>query len=826
MNDTHYAQRIVLALLLGLAPIAVPAMWGAPVGIQLTTTEKQQLQREARLVVDLLQNHHYSGRAFREIQNAEMVGRFIQELDPWAYFLTVEDVGFIHRRFDRTLKSVYLYRGDLSPAFEIYDLFAGRAAERLAWIKRRLERDIDLASGDSFTETRQPEPVAAGPLSDRRWEQRLQDLVITEIIAGRTPEAARTKVAERFAETGRRIAAIDSFAIRERFLDAAIRSFDPHSGYFSADSSREFEVDMENAVVGLGLDLRKEEGRCVVAAVQPGGPADLHTAIQPGDSIVALAEGDGPWIDTASKRLREIVALVRGRAGGKLRVAYEPEGTSRRTEVTLERTRVVLVHERAHGAISVVPGPSGAPRRIGWISLPDFYAGGKDDDATSAAKDVRELLAQMVAQKIDGLVMDLRTNPGGALTEAVAMCQLFLPRGTIMLSRGPTGKPEAHPLKEKPPAYSGPLVVLTSERSASASEIFAGAMKHYGRAVIVGGAATYGKGTAQSYIALAKMPGIDAKAAKDWGTLRLTAQRFYLPDGQAVQRTGVPSQIVLPDCEVPGWQREAALPRALTEESLPPEAIPTLPVVGPPAAPAPLQQHLQQQAAKDIAELPEWKLWRAEQKYTRELFDRTARSLNLATRQGQWAEALASFQSQQRTRRTLTAGAAFETQPLEIASAQAANDAHEAKLRLPGQPGLYRLRRSGFLVTTDRGHWREIHLAEIPAPAFLGDVDALAAAFAEGSGQPLTSAQAGRILQALDLLEHKTEAALLAAVHGITGNTLPEAAVRGGTEALLRRVTELDSEICRERAGLDIPLRQSLRLAAAWADWVAHPSLP
>jgi carboxyl-terminal processing protease len=828
MSDSCRAPGLVLALFLCLppAPAQTPA---ASSSLQLTTTEKLQLQREARLVVDLLQNHHYSGRAFREIENREMIARYLQELDPRADFFTTEDVEFVHRRFDRTLKSVYLFRGDLQPAFEIFDLFADRARARLAWVGRRLARDFDLTVDETFSAPRKPIPSAKGAPADQRWEQQLKNQVLREILLGRTPDGARGEVARRHEEMGRRITATDSFAIRERFFDAVIRSFDPHSGYFSADSTKEFAIDMANAVTGLGLDLHKEDGLCRVSAVQPGGPADLHSTIGAGDTLLALAEADGPWIDAASRRLREIVGLLRGEAGRTVRLAYRPAGTDERIEVTLQRTRVVLPDARVHGAVSDLPGPNGTTRRIGWITLPSFYAGGEGTDTTSVARDMRELLDQMAVQKIEGLVLDLRHNPGGALTEAVAVSQLFLPRGCMMLSRGPTGKLTEHNLKEAPPPYAGPLVLLTSGHSASASEILAGALKFYRRAVVVGGSTTFGKGTAQSYIELAKLPGIGADGARDWGTLRLTAERFYQPDGRAVQRAGVTSHIVLPDFDPPGFAREAALPHALTEESItPPGSIPG-PETVPAAVPDALLQLLRDRAGENFKSLPEWELWRKEQAYAQKQFADETHALQLTARKKDWEDTLAQYQDLQRIRRSLTASAAFPTRPLEIGSVQAAQAAHETRLRTlsksAGRPLLHRLRRGEFFVETDQGRFREIALDDIGVTAFYGDTSTLADAFAS-AGHPLGSAGARRILEELGMLEHPTETTLLAAVGRVVGRNPSEPEVQRGTEALLRRLTELDGEMCRERPGLDIPLRESLRLTATWADWLATPRAP
>jgi carboxyl-terminal processing protease len=820
------AMRILRILLLSAGATLVLPAHGVPIGIQLTTTEKNQLQREARFVVDLLQNQHYSGRTFHEIENQEILNRFIGELDPQSDIFTAADAEFIHRRFDRSLRSVYLFRGDLQPAFEIFDLFAGRARERLAWVGRRLDQDFDFTVDESYTEPAPAEtwaqPTASALPAERRWELRLKDQMLHRITLGQTPDEARATLHQYYAEVGRSIATMDSLTVRERFLDAAIRSFDPHSGYFSADSSQEFAVGMQGAVTGLGIDVLKKQGRCVVAAVQPGGPADLYSSLTSGDSIEALAQGNGPWVETDRRRLREIVALMRGAPGEKVRVAYRPEGTGEKLELTLERAEVVLAAGRARGAISDVPDEHGHVRPIGWVVLPAFYADAEDTATASAAADVRELLDQMAARKIEGLVIDLRGNPGGALSEAVAMSHLFLRRGPVLFTRGTDGKLDQQTFKEDVPAYAGPLVLLTSPRSASAAEVFAGALKYHHRALIVGAQSTFGKGTAQAYVNLAKAQGLAGETVKDWGTLRMTFERIYLPDGSAVQRTGVTSQIVLPDFAPASERREADLPHALPADSVTPPVADQAAVT--PAVPEALLSVLTEQAAKDVETLPEWKLWIQEQASLRDLADRRTRSLQAEVRRRQWDDVLAGSVATQRTRRDLARAAAYPTQPLEISAVKAAQEAHEGRLRARAQvDGPSHLRNGVLVVETDHGHLRELSLQAFDFTSFLGDTEALAEVFSHGSGQAVTAAELRAMLQRFSLLEDRTTGAVLAAAARIAGKPLEPAAARQGTEALLRRAVELDPELRRERPALDVPLRECLRLGAAWADLIATP---
>ncbi|MBL9215488.1 MAG: hypothetical protein JNG83_08440 [Opitutaceae bacterium] len=808
--------RPLLAACLLLPPFAPVPGRADPA---LTSAERRQLQQEARLVVELIQNFHFSGRAFREIENREMLDRYLGELDPYGDILTDGDVAFIHRRFDRTLKSVYLFRGDLQPAFEIFELFATRARERHDWIRRRLTRDIDLTADRTYEPPRDRAPPvrpAAGRSPDERWELRLADAQLGQILAGRTPGDARAYLTDWYDQWARSLATLDSFAIREHFFDAAIRSFDPHSGYFSGDSTREFAIDMENVVTGVGLDLRKEKGLCLVTGVRPGSPADLESDLAPGAIIEEVADGDQPWVSASAQRLRETVRLLRDPRGGKVRLAYREHADAPRKELTLERSRVVLADERAYGAVAQVPTAGGGTRRVGWIDLPRFYG----TESGGCADDVRELLLAMEPARLDGLVLDLRDNPGGALKEAVGLSQLFLDAGVVMLSRGPNQPVTALAGTPGTPAYTGPLVILTSAGSASASEVFAGAMRQHRRAVVLGAATTFGKGTVQSYIELAKLPGVNAASVGEWGTLRLTMQRFYLPDGGAVQGRGVPSDIVLPASEEPGLRREADLPHALPPETVTPPS--ALPAVDAERFDARLV-HLRAEAARHFRELPEWDLWQREQAARLAASPPGPRSLQLDVRQQELREQRAVYRQLRRTRLELSAAAVYADEPVELVAVRAAREAREQRLRGSARPLLHRLHRGAFIVESDRGHLRPLPLTSLRFRDHDADAPTLAAAFTEAGGPPLAEEAAAKLLVRCSLLERVTEAGLLAEARSAAG-AAPEEQLRRGLEGLLRRMTELNPELRRERRALDIPLREGLRLAAAWADWeVATP---
>lgn len=804
-----------------LCAVLTAALTTPAAQLRLSQTEADHLQREARLVVDLLQNYHYSGRTFRDIENREMITRFLNELDPSGNFLTAEDRSFFQQRFGRTLKSVYLFRGDLHPAFEIFDTYANRVRDRTAWIDQRLKRGLDLTQAETLHRPRKPPEPPPDDTSDQAWEQRLKDAVIREIVRGRTVNEAHEEIARYYARVGRWAAAADSVSVRERFFDSAIRSFDPHSGYFSADTSQDFSARMAGAVDGIGLSLSKRNGECRIEAVEPGGPVDRDTEIAPGDTLLALAEGDGTWTDATTTRLRELAAQLRGKPGTKLRLAYRPSGTQERIEVTLQRAHYVNADDRVRGAVCDVPDQAGRIRPIGWIELPAFYAGGTGAEAASSAQDMRELIKGMTEAHIEGLVVDLRQNPGGALPEAVAVGELFAPRGAMMFLRGKDGKINALTAKEQPPAYTGPLVILTSNRSASASEAFAGAMRVDRRAVIMGDKATFGKGTTQIYIDLPKLPGIAARVAQDWGSLRLTSAQYFLPDGSPTQQVGVRSDIVLPESAATDTETESTLPHALPAETLPPEDLkPAFSPASSAVSPALLVQ-LQTYAAHNFAALPEWTQWKAEQAYLKEMTAREDFSLLLEKRRTEYAEALGKVHTLSIARRQLAAQQAYPTRPLDIAAVAANHAAHEARLTAllgGGQPlSAPRLHHGNIIIPAAGGHLRSHPVGAVAGTPDATDAAAVAPALTTALGQQVTAAQTLQAWQEIMLLEHKTDRAVLSAVNHALGGQVPEPRLRPVAEALLAGLAALDPEKSHPRSIMDIPLREALRAGAEWA---------
>lgn len=826
--ERRFARAIRLAFFL-LSVAAADALQAQALDATLTTNEKRELQREGRLIVDLLQNLHYADRQFHQIEGKEIVDGFIERLDADKLVFTKADVEFLHRRFDRSLKTVYLLKGDLQPALEIFDSYRTRVRQRVEWINRWLDGTIDLETDEIFSATTALPPPADEAEADRRWTLWLKQAVIRERLAGRDDQEAVEQVRRAYARWAKQLAAVSAIEAREQFLESTIGLFDPHSGYFAPERADEFQIMMKGAVAGVGLDIRMDEGICVVAGLLAGGPAEEQGELRPGDEILALAGGAGEWIETKGKKLHQVIGILRGKPGESLRLAYRSPGAEGRREIALVRKDVVLVTQRARGAISHVSGNEGAAKRkIGWIELPDFYAAGEGSVDSSATRDVRELLEQMKTRGIDGLVIDLRRNPGGAMTEAVALTGLFVPSGTVLVTRGTDGKISEHNVEPAEPVYGGPLVVLTSRASASASEIFAGALRFHRRAVVAGSARTFGKGTSQAFIDLNKSPA-HGGIKMSWGTLRVTGQRFYFPDGRSPQREGAMADIAFDEGDEPDAKYEEDLPHALPKDSI--ARAEAKPAAGDFAAVNDdLLAFLTARFAKRSAELPEFAAKRSVLELARRLATQKEFSLKLEHRFEEQAKTDAETKALRRESIRLAATIGYPTDELEIAPVRKALGEHvafaRARIREGVDPRQGWLRGNVFFIEDTGGRLQEARIERFDFRRKAVEAAKLARVFSEASGLTIATEACAAALCRAGMIEHLTDESLTNCFkETVSGVSVEDARARTGVEAILRTLTDDDPSLRAERPLIDVGLREALRMAADWASHISAARL-
>ncbi len=779
-------------------------------------------------MIQLLQGYHYSSRPFHELETPEFLDRYLERLDPDHLFLTANDVAFIHRRFDRNLKAVYLFSGDLHPAFEIYDLFTARALARCDWVDARLQQPIDLERpGELALDRRKAAWPANDPAADALWEQWLQLQVGGEILDGRSPERAADLIRERNDRARARIAGADPLVVREQFLNCLLEFFDPHSGYFARATADEFNIEMAGAVAGIGIDLKVADGRFFVQSVYPGGPCDLLGTVNPDDELLSIAEENAPAQPLAGLRLREVVRLARGPAGSKVTITLRPAGPAGAPQsIALTRARVDLPANHASGFVVFVPSAHGATP-IGLIRLPAFYgsqlAEGTD---TSMAEEVRELLKKLTERGARGIVIDLRENGGGLMHEAAKLAGLFLEGGPVVHAQGTDARAETLRDDDTSAVFAGPLIVLTSRQSASASEAFAGAMQCYRRALVVGAETTFGKGTAQSYIDVRDLTNVSPALKQLGGVARVTRQLYYLPDGRSPQLTGILSDISLPGYSFPGQQTEDQLPHALPAASIPPPE----PIPGPAPALARLTpellESLRTRTAGRLAGLPEFALRQRLIAHYTELWSNTAIALPLAERRRQAAGQQERLNTLRLEQRQLGAQLAFPHERVDLAIVAAAREAHQQALRGrhlgDGAPCTNRYDR-GVFYYPDPADGR---INAIPVSALdLEDCRAAAATLAEAWSTATGAAlDPARVRAILADLAHRREypdpaADIPTLFRSHLAGPLDEPVLAAGLTAFFRAAIENDGDLLRALPQLNVPLRESLRLAADWAEF-------
>ncbi len=383
---------------------------------------------------------------------------------------------------------------------------------------------------------------------------------------------AKAAVAKRYERLPKNVAELDASDLAEVFLTSVAQLYDPHSTYFSPTSYDDFSIQMQLQLVGIGALLSLEEDVCVVKELVPGGPADLGKQLKPNDKITAIAQDNKEPVDVIGMKLRKIVQMIRGNKGTKVHLFVESgEGTAAvRREVVIDRDVVNLDSSRAHAAVFTVPASAGQPARmVGVISLPSFYGSDptpENPNPAIASKDIAELIKRLKTQNVQGLVLDLRHNGGGLLGEAINLTGLFIKSGPVVQVRDHEGKISSGQTRTEEIAWTGPLAVLVDRFSASASEIVAGALQNYGRAVIIGDSSTHGKGTVQTIVELSRLSraslALQLSPTKT-GAAKFTIQKFYLPNGASTQLRGVIPDLILPSVDDLLPIGESSLPHAL-----------------------------------------------------------------------------------------------------------------------------------------------------------------------------------------------------------------------------------------------------------------------
>jgi carboxyl-terminal processing protease len=544
---------------LALCAIVLAAAIAAPSGV---ASSKETISMS---VGRLLEEGHYTRQKLNEEISRKFLQSYLELLDFSHLFFTQQDVDALTAKYGNSLAGDILL-GTLKPAYEIYALYTKRVDERVAKIKELLKQPIDFKSNATVELSRQksPWPKDEGE-ADQLWHGRITNELLQENLSEHPIEPAPQLVARRYDRLARNVHEQDKDEQIKLFLDALAQAYDPHSEYLSKADMKNFSINMGLSLVGIGAMLRSEDGYAKIESLVPGGPAQLDGRLKVGDRITAVAQGQADYVDVREMRLDKVVEMIRGKKGTRVRLLAIPSDAadpSRRKNVELVRDEIKLKDQEARADIIIKKDENGNPIKLGWLTLPSFYAD-MDKHQKSTTRDVLALLKRLKKENIAGLVVDLRRNGGGSLEEALSLTGLFLKSGPIVQTKDYNGGIRISFDPDSGIAYSGPLVILTSRQSASASEIFAAALQDYGRAVIVGDKNTFGKGTVQTILPIGRFASLLGSHSDEDGALKLTIQKFYRVAGGSTQLHGVASDIVLPSLSDLPEFGEGALKNAL-----------------------------------------------------------------------------------------------------------------------------------------------------------------------------------------------------------------------------------------------------------------------
>lgn len=531
------------------------------------------------LITGYLSTYHYKKVPFSDALSAEVLKRYVETLDPnRSYFLQQDLEAFsVHRdRLDEALRE-----GEIGPAFEVFKVFRRRLDERMTYAQALLRQpfDFDVEEDHVIDRSKAPWPANRAEL-DELWRKRVKNDVLELRVAGKDPSEITKTLTDRYTGLVQQTYQLNADDVFDIFINAYAWSIEPHTAYFSPRSSEDFRIRMSLSLQGIGAVLRSENGHTVVQQVVPGGPADQSGKLHDDDRIVAVAEGrQGEPVDVIGWRLEKVVDLIRGKRGTVVRLRIIPKGSAPEagaTTITLTRDTIKLEDQAAKKSMLEI-GRSGSISKIGVIQLPAFYIDFEarargDRHYRSTTRDVRELLGALVHDGAQGIVIDLRGNGGGSLLEANELTGLFIQEGPVVQVRDADGDLDINEDDDPEIAYGGPLAVLVDRQSASASEIFAGAIQDYRRGLIVG-EPTFGKGTVQNLIDL---DSLGRWRRGNLGQIKATVAQFFRITGASTQHRGIEPDVTFPMPLQSPDQGERELEHALPWDRVDPaEYVPT-----------------------------------------------------------------------------------------------------------------------------------------------------------------------------------------------------------------------------------------------------------
>ncbi len=510
-----------------------------------------------KLISRLMQTQHLSKRKIDDETAKRGFELFVKRLDPIKVYFTQADIAEFKKRSSNLDDE--MLKGEYTTAFDIFKRFMQRIDERVKVAHELIDAKHDF----TIQETMQTDPdnydfpKGASEARDR-WRKRIKyNLLLENNKSQSDKEKANDRrkpkqiLKDRYTAFSKRMRQYDNEDVVELFISAMTGGFDPHTSFMSRATYENFLINFGLQLEGIGATLQStDDGLTQIKRVVKGGPLSKHGKVKVDDKIVAVGQAEGDMVDITWMKLDDVVKMIRGKKGTEVRLSVLKPNDNEIKTYTITRDRVELKDQAAQGKIFEAGKKlDGKPFKVGVIDLPSFYAGMRsevDGQEVSTTKDLRRILEDFNSKGVDSLVLDLRSNGGGSLLEAINATGLFIEQGPVVQVKDPFGRVDKYDDTNRSITWKKPMVVLTSKFSASASEILAGAIKDYNRGIIVGDTSTHGKGTVQSLVNLARIIYRTQDAPNDFGALKITLQQFYRPNGDSTQKRGVLSDIVLP----------------------------------------------------------------------------------------------------------------------------------------------------------------------------------------------------------------------------------------------------------------------------------------
>jgi carboxyl-terminal processing protease len=536
----------------------------------------------ARVVAAILERNHYNQQPFDDTVSASFLQRYLDALDPMhLVFLQTDVQGF--DQWGKKLDDLTLKLGDTSPGDIIFNRFMQRFTQQVEYMTNLLETEkFDFSGNDRYEPNRRELPRPADLVEAKKlWRDRLRFEYLQEKLNKEKPEEIKNILSRRYTRQLRTLQEFDSDDVLQVYLDALAHVYDPHSDYMGKSTLDNFNISMKLSLFGIGALLQSEDGFCKIKELMDG-PAKKSGKIKPNDKIIAVGQGSNAPVDVIDMKLNKVVELIRGPKGTEVRLTIVPVDAadpSVRKVVTLLRDEIKLEDQEAKARIIELPNGNGRAQRLGVIDLPSFYADLENRTAgrKSTTSDVAKLIKKLKEENVSGIILDLRKNGGGSLEEAINLTGLFIKEGPVVQVKDWNGDITVDKDTDSGVLYDGPLVVMTSRFSASASEILAGALQDYGRALIVGDSSTHGKGTVQTLLNLGPI----MRVTNNFGALKITIRKFYRASGSSTQQKGVVPDIVLPSINNHADLGEGSLPNALPWDTVAPAKFDAVNVVPP-----------------------------------------------------------------------------------------------------------------------------------------------------------------------------------------------------------------------------------------------------